>query len=176
MNRNTWREINLLARAHLELQRPRVGFALRIHKLEESELLRAGLVVAMKSEVINEKTGIKSRAVEYKPVDTTEKGKKEIKTFLEQLRENNQIHHILKVHEKRLKKQEERERSQDADSPQNNGGEFLARHDATTLARTRCNPVAPSGTGSRYSLICNFPSPSVARTLEHANQGVDEFR
>jgi len=41
---------------------------------------------------------------------------------------------------------EEMERSRDADSLQNNSGELSARHDATTLARTWCNPVAPSGT------------------------------
>src|SRR5262249_16066540 len=29
------------------------------------------------------------------------------------------------------------------------GDESFARHDATTFARTPCNPVAPSGTGSR---------------------------
>ena len=101
-----WREINLLAKAYLELQRSRVAFDLRTQKLEESQLVLAGLYVKIDKTEKDEETGKTIRRTTYKPIDTEEETKQKIKSFLAELRETNRIYQILISHKRRLHEQE----------------------------------------------------------------------
>lgn len=106
INQTIWREINLLARAYLELQRSRVAFDLRIQKLEESELVEEGLYLKIDTEKVDKKTNKKKRSTVYKPVDKTKGTQKKIAEFLLKLKEENTIYQILLTHKTRIKKQE----------------------------------------------------------------------
>lgn len=106
INQTIWREINLLARAYLELQRSRVAFDLRIQKLEESELVREGLYLKIDTVKVDKKTETSKRSTVYKPIDSTKETKNKIDEFLKKLKENNDIYKILLTHKKRIKKQE----------------------------------------------------------------------
>jgi hypothetical protein len=101
-----WKKINLLARAYQELQRTRVGFDLRTQKLEQAGLVGEGLLLKLDLTKYDKKTGATVRATKYEPIDKTKATEKKTAEFLEDLRKNDNIHHILSAHEKRLKKQE----------------------------------------------------------------------
>jgi hypothetical protein len=101
-----WKEINLLAKAYLELQRSRVGFDLRTQKLEESQLVMEGLYLKIDTTQKDEETGKKVRRTTYKPIDSSDETKKKIKEFLKHLRETNHIYQILIAHKDRMHKQE----------------------------------------------------------------------
>src|SRR5215510_6418467 len=102
-----WRDINLLAKAYLELQRSRVAFDLRSQKLEEARLVEEGLYLKIDKVEEDPDTGEKKRRTKYKPVDDTEETKEAIKDFKKYLRETNYIYQLLIAHRDRLKKQEE---------------------------------------------------------------------
>lgn len=101
-----WNEINLLAKAYLELQRSRVAFELRVQKLEESQLVNEGLYVKIDKTEKDDETGKKIRRTTYKIVDASAATKKKVKEFLKHLRETNRIYQILVSHRDRLHKQE----------------------------------------------------------------------
>ena len=102
-----WKDINLLAKAYLELQRSRVAFDLRAQKLEESRLLQEGLYEKIEKVDEDPETGEKKRRTRYKPVDDTDETKKNIDEFKKHLRDTNFIYQLLITHKTRLKKQEE---------------------------------------------------------------------
>lgn len=104
--RKKWREINLLARAYLELQRSRVAFDLRIQKLEESELVEEGLYLKIDKVKKDKKTGNIRRSTVYQPIDKTKKTANAIAELLKKLKEENEIYKILLSHKLRIKKQE----------------------------------------------------------------------
>lgn len=101
-----WNEINLLAKAYLELQRSRVAFDLRVQKLEESQLVLEGLYIKIDKTDKDEETGKVVRRTTYKIVDTEPQTKKKVKEFLKNLHETNHIYQLLVVHKDRLHKQE----------------------------------------------------------------------
>lgn len=97
---NNWKEINLLARAYLELQRSRVGFVHRVLKLEDSELLRIGLL----KEVT---TTIKGRrSTKYEPLDKEQITLDKIAAMRKHIAETSRIHQILTAHKIRIQEQE----------------------------------------------------------------------
>ena len=103
---NDWNVINLLARAYLDLQKPRVGFGLRIQRLEERLLVRAGLMQEVTT-IKKSKNGNDVRRTDFLPIDKTKRTEKLIEEKRKEIRSGNEIHALLKSHEARLKSQEE---------------------------------------------------------------------
>jgi hypothetical protein len=101
-----WREINLLAKAYLELQRSRVAFDLRVQKLEESQLVIEGLYLKTDKTEKDNESGKTIRRTTYSPIDSDDTTKYKIAEFLKHLRETNEIYSLLVTHKLRLKKQE----------------------------------------------------------------------
>lgn len=90
----------------MELQRSRVAFDLRVQKLEESQLVQEGLYVKLDTTEKDERSGKMVRRTTYKIVNTSAETKKNVKVFLKDLRETNNIYKILLAHMERLHKQE----------------------------------------------------------------------
>jgi hypothetical protein len=101
-----WKEINLLAKAYLELQRSRVAFDLRVQKLEESQLVLEGLYIKIDKTEKDDETGKVIRRTTYKIIDSSDETKQKVKHFLKHLHETNHIYQILIAHRDRMHKQE----------------------------------------------------------------------
>jgi hypothetical protein len=89
-----WRELNSLARGYIDIQKTRVGFGLRMTKLEDNHLVDLGLYVKVIEEKKNEKTGKTRRSTKIIPCAETKEalGEEEFNKQVEEGRQEMKAH------------------------------------------------------------------------------------
>lgn len=112
VNEAEWRELNSLARGYIDVQKTRVGFGLRMDKLEDNHLVDVGLYLKIIEEKKDEKTGKVRRSTKI-IANAEEKealGEEEFDKQVEEARQNMKAHRaygIILKHYNQLKREEE---------------------------------------------------------------------